>query len=186
MKSSSDLNQIYWICGRAAESIFKFLYLKENHPHSFGLGNCAMPMRRGRLKFRVSPPQQSANRLLSALYSRIIYPLHQGWCVSTNSQMVTKFKYFSEKKPKVSLLEYKYLTSSRIRYHHFHFLSNFALVHPDINLRVSQPPSLCIIRLSKAVTTEDSCCNLTLQLTRETQRCSQISHPSALCCSHFD
>lgn len=145
-----------------------------------------MPMGGGRFKSRVFPPQQRANRPLSALYSGMICPLHQEWCVSTNSQIFAKFKYFSEKSPKVSLFGCKHLTSSWIRYHHFHFLSCIALVHPDINLQVSQPLSLCIIRPSKSVTTEDICCNSTLQLTRKTRRCTQISHPSALCCSHFD
>lgn len=85
--------------------ISRFLCLKENHSHRFSLWNCSVPMGRGRFKSRVFPPQQSANKPISALYSGIICLLHIIICVSTNSQIVAKFNYFLEKSPKVSLLD---------------------------------------------------------------------------------
>lgn len=77
MKLSSDLNQIYWIRGRAADSISKFLCLKENHHHSFSLWSSSVPMGWGRLKFRVFPPQPSPDRPWSALHRGMICSLHQ-------------------------------------------------------------------------------------------------------------
>lgn len=141
MKFSSDLNQFYWIHGRSAESISKFLCLEENHHHSFSLWSCSVTVGRGRLKFRVFPPQPSPDGPLSTLRMGIICSLHQGvMCFSkTWNSCCCKIQILFTEKP----MFHSWGTNSR----HLHgsgtitfiFFPTLLPVHLDINLPISQP-----------------------------------------------